>query len=84
MLEAMQGLCLLLLISSSMGRHGSGDDDIHCLSGSSTVDTQQRGPIQVRDLKLNDSVLTFTPGVGLHFTEVSFTSKTRIFRNVWG
>merc|ERR1711909_168274 len=40
-----------------------------CLSGSSTVDTQHRGPIQVRDLKLNDSVLTYTPGVGLHFTE---------------
>lgn len=40
-----------------------------CLSGSSTVYTRLRGPIQLRDLKLNDSVLTFTPGVGSHFTE---------------
>jgi len=40
-----------------------------CLSGSSTVHTRQRGPIQLRDLKLNDSVLTYTPGVGSHFTE---------------
>ena len=42
-----------------------------CFSGSSMVDTKQRGQIQLRDLKLNDSVLTFTPGVGSHFTEVS-------------
>merc|ERR1712179_177712 len=40
-----------------------------CFSGSSMVDTKQRGQIQLRDLKLNDSVLTFTPGVGSHFTE---------------
>merc|ERR1712179_546757 len=40
-----------------------------CLDGSSMVDSQQRGRIQLRDLKLNDSVLTYTPGVGSHFTE---------------
>jgi len=40
-----------------------------CLSGSSTVYTRQRGPIQLRDLKLKDTVLTYTPGVGTHFTE---------------
>merc|ERR1712179_494384 len=83
-LEAMQGLCLLLLITSSFSllqaglRDGGGEPENwsryvsnlpECLSGSSTVDTQQRGPIQLRDLKLSDSVLTFTPGVGLHFTE---------------
>merc|ERR1712025_1493930 len=70
-LEAMQGLCLPLLITSSMARHGkpTGHVGYVCLSGSSTVETQQRGPIQLRDLKLNDSVLTFTPGAGLHFTE---------------
>merc|ERR1712179_203199 len=83
-LEAMQGLCLLLLVTSSFSllqaglRDGGGEPENwsryvsnlpECLSGSSTVDTQQRGPIQLRDLKLNDSVLTFTPGVGLHFTE---------------
>ena len=56
-----------------------------CLSGSSTVDTQQRGPIQLRDLKLNDLVLTYTPGVGSHFTEVSFTPTTypNPFQNQW-
>ena len=78
MLEAMQGLCLLLLITPSMGRHGkpTGHNDYYCLSGSSTVETQQRGPIQLRDLKLRDKVLTFTPGVGTQFTEVSFTPKS--------
>merc|ERR1711874_85476 len=39
-----------------------------CFSGSSTVDTQ-RGLIQLRHLKLNDSVLTLTPGLGRHYTE---------------
>ena len=48
---------------------------LRCLSGSSTVYTRQRGPIQLKDLKLKDTVLTFTPGVGTHFTEVSFTPK---------
>merc|ERR1712179_542880 len=38
-----------------------------CFSGSSKVETQH-GLIQLRDLKLNDSVLTHTPGVGTHFT----------------
>merc|ERR1712025_1395755 len=46
-----------------------GNDYGACLSGSSTVYTRQRGPIQLRDLKLRDKVLTFTPGVGTHFTE---------------
>merc|ERR1712025_26701 len=46
-----------------------GNDYGACLSGSSTVYTRQRGPIQLRDLKLKDTVLTFTPGVGTHFTE---------------
>merc|ERR1712025_1216456 len=46
-----------------------GNDYGACLSGSSTVYTRQRGPIQLRDLKLRDTVLTFTPGVGTHFTE---------------
>merc|ERR1712025_1217609 len=46
-----------------------GNDYGACLSGSSTVYTRQRGPIQLRDLKLRDKVLTFTTGVGTHFTE---------------
>merc|ERR1712025_290604 len=43
------------------------NDIIGCFSGSSSIDTQH-GIIQLRDLKLNDSVLTYTPGVGTHFT----------------
>ena len=51
---------------------------LRCLSGSLTVYTRQHGPIQLRDLKLKDTVLTYTPGVGTHFTEVSFTPKKKI------
>merc|ERR1712179_718514 len=79
-LETMQGRCFLLLISSSWCllvnvQAGTRDSERAvpippaCLDGSSMVDTQQRGPIQLRDLKLNDLVLTYTPGVGPHFTE---------------
>ena len=40
-----------------------------CFSSSSTVQTPS-GVIAIKNLRLNDSVLTFTPGVGAHYTEV--------------
>ena len=43
-----------------------------CFSSSSTVQTPS-GTIGIRNLRLNDSVLTFTPGLGAHYTEVEFT-----------
>ena len=43
--------------------------DCDCFSSSSTVQTPS-GVIAIKNLRLNDSVLTFTPGVGAHYTEV--------------
>ena len=40
-----------------------------CFSSSSTVQTPS-GVIAIKNLRLNDSVLTFTPGVGAHYAEV--------------
>ena len=40
-----------------------------CFSGSSTVQTTN-GIIAIKDLTLEDSVLTFTPGFGAHYTKV--------------
>jgi len=40
-----------------------------CFSSSSTVQTPS-GVIAIQNLRLNDSVLTFTPGVGAHYTEM--------------
>jgi len=40
-----------------------------CFSSSSTVQTPS-GVIAIKDLMLNDSVLTFTPGLGAHYTEM--------------
>ena len=40
-----------------------------CFSGSSTVQTPN-GVITINKLRLNDLVLTYTPGVGTHYTEV--------------
>ena len=40
-----------------------------CFSSSSTVQTPS-GVIAIKNLRLNDSVLTFTPGVGAQYTEV--------------
>jgi len=57
------------ILRRQMNRRAITDLGPLCFSGSSMVDTEQRGQIQLRDLKLNDSVLTFTPGVGSHFTE---------------
>merc|ERR1712179_128138 len=57
------------LIHPELPQYPPGGPPDGCLDGSSMVDTQQRGPIQLRDLKLNDLVLTYTPGVGSHFTE---------------
>ena len=41
-----------------------------CFASSSTVQTPH-GVININSLRLNDSVLTFTPGVGAHYTEVT-------------
>ena len=41
-----------------------------CFASSSTVQTPH-GVININSLRLNDSVLTFTPGVGAHYTEVN-------------
>ena len=41
-----------------------------CFASSSTVQTPN-GVININSLRLNDSVLTFTPGVGAHYTEVN-------------
>ena len=48
---------------SSFGMQG-------CFASSSTVQTPN-GIININSLRLNDSVLTFTPGVGAHYTEVT-------------
>ena len=40
-----------------------------CFSSSSTVQTPS-GVIAIKNLRLNDLVLTFTPGLGAHYTEV--------------
>ena len=45
-----------------------------CFSGSSIVDTL-RGQLKVSSLKLNDFVLTYTQGLGLHYNEVNFLDK---------
>ena len=42
-----------------------------CFSSSSRVVTQH-GPLKISNLKLNDFVLTYTQGFGLHYTEVNF------------
>ena len=42
-----------------------------CFSGSTTVQTSTKGVIPVSKLRLNDSVLTFTPGIGNRYTKVS-------------
>ena len=54
------------------GRGGGGGGG--CLSGSSIVDTL-RGQLKVSSLKLNDFVLTYTQGLGLHYNEVNFLEK---------
>ena len=43
--------------------------DSGCFSSSSTVQTPN-GVIAIKNLRLNDLVLTFTPGLGAHYTEV--------------
>ena len=40
-----------------------------CFSGSSEVQTPN-GAVPMKDLRLNDLVLTYTPGTGNHYTEV--------------
>ena len=49
-----------------------------CFSSSSTVQTPS-GVIAIKNLRLNDSVLTFTPGVGAHYTEVDSQSHVCSF-----
>ena len=49
-----------------------------CFSSSSTVQTPS-GVIAIKNLRLNDSVLTFTPGVGAHYTEVDSHSHVCSF-----
>ena len=44
-----------------------------CFSSSSTVQTPS-GVIAIKNLRLNDLVLTFTPGLGAHYTEVDSQS----------
>ena len=41
-----------------------------CFSGSSTVETEERGNIPIGNLRLGDNVLTYTHGKGVHYTEV--------------
>merc|ERR1712179_234752 len=40
-----------------------------CFSGSSTVETEERGNIPIGNLRLGDNVLTSTHGKGVHYTE---------------
>jgi len=40
-----------------------------CFSGSSTVETEERGKIPIGNLRLGDNVLTYTHGKGVHYTE---------------
>ena len=49
---------------SSTGKKG------WCFSGSSTVETEERGNIPIGNLRLGDNVLTYTHGKGVHYTEV--------------
>ena len=46
-----------------------------CFSSSSTVETPS-GAVAIKNLRLNDSVLTFTPGLGAHYTEVDSNTCT--------
>ena len=48
-----------------------------CFSGSSEVKTPN-GVVSMKDLRLNDVVLTYTPGMGTHFTEVKSCQYTVI------
>ena len=45
-------------------------DQNSCFSGSSTVQTEERGNIPIGNLRLGDNVLTYTHGKGVHYTEV--------------
>ena len=64
----MGGICNFPWIC---GVHGACPipDGKKCFSGSSTVQTTN-GIIAIKDLTLDDSVLTFTPGFGAHYTKV--------------
>jgi len=42
---------------------------VFCFSGSSTVETEERGNIPIGNLRLGDNVLTYTHGKGVHYTE---------------
>ena len=46
------------------------DNSGGCFSGSSTVETEERGNIPIGNLRLGDNVLTSTHGKGVHYTEV--------------
>ena len=51
-----------------------------CFSGSSTVESEERGNIPIGNLRLGDNVLTYTHGKGVHYTEVCITDKNGIMR----
>merc|ERR1711874_263613 len=57
-----------------------------CFSGSSEVQTPN-GVVTIKDLRLNDLVLTYTPGMGTHYTKFlgwldRSASKPAVFLNV--
>ena len=63
--ECLPACVLVPWMSYMVGRAAKED----CFSSSSTVQTPS-GVIAIKNLRLNDSVLTFTPGLGAHYTEV--------------
>ena len=66
MVEAAKDGTLLHLVGNAEERINF----MGCFASSSTVQTPN-GVININSLRLNDSVLTFTPGVGAHYTEVN-------------
>ena len=63
------GPCEAALIIAAGGAISALIKNPPCFSGSSTVQTTN-GIIAIKDLTLDDSVLTFTPGFGAHYTKV--------------
>ena len=75
---AKDGSIVKLLSSGEEGIDISVNVDVKpCFSSSSTVQTPS-GVIAIKNLRLNDSVLTFTPGVGAHYTEVHSHSQSHV------
>ena len=70
MVESAKDGSMERLLTASLGEN---DYQIvsppQCFSGTSTVETEQ-GKIPIGNLKLGDNVLTYTPGKGVHYTEV--------------